>query len=235
MSNAQKFLALFNDIERHFNNLAGLNKHEDFMMITARLSESNRVIRVLKNDLREYAELRNAIVHQTKNKPIAEPYDETVEDLQKIITLIKKPPTAYNIASKSVYKCKSDDLIIDVVKKMTKEIYTHVPVLKNGKFIGVFSESALARWLSSSAEKDGFILDAIKIGEIEKYFDKEDDSFCGYKFLPRNVDVFIIRDEFLSFLNQTKRLGAIFVTANGKESEEIIGIITSWDLPKIKL
>lgn len=36
-----------------------------------------------------------------------------------------------------------------------------------------------------------------------------------------------------TFVNQTKRLGAIFVTENGKREEKIIGIITSWDLPKL--
>jgi predicted transcriptional regulator len=233
MSNAQRFLTLFNDIENYLTNLAGLNKHEDFMRIVVRLCEKNKVIRAYKDDLREYSELRNAIVHQQKAKPIAEPYDETVEDLGKIIALIKKPPTAYAIASKPVYKCKADELIVDVVKKMTKEVYTHVPVLENGNFVGVFSESALARWLGSSSEKDGFILEAARIGEIKQYFDKENDPFCCYKFVSRNTDMFTIKDDFLAFVNQTKRLGAVFVTANGKKEEDVLGIITPWDLPKL--
>jgi predicted transcriptional regulator len=233
MSNAQRFLALFNDIENHFSNLAAVTKHQDFMVLVARLSESHRAVKLFKNDLREYSELRNAIVHQTKGKPIAEPYDETVADLKRIIDFIKKPPTAYEIASKPVYKCSSGDLISSVVKKMTEQVYTHIPVLHDGKFIGVFSESSIIRWLGSSTDKDGFLLDLTKIGQIKEHFDKENDTFCGFKFVSRRKDAFSIKDEFLSFVEQTKRLGAIFVTENGKKEEDILGIVTSWDLPKI--
>lgn len=233
MSNAEKFLLIFNQIEKHLVNLAKVEKYEEFVTLLFRLSETDRVIKAYKNDLREYAELRNAIVHQTTGKPIAEPYDETVESLQRIYDSIRKPPTAYDIASEPVFSCGTEDHIVDVVKKMTEEVYTHVPVKENDKFVGVFSESTLARWLGKFAERDSFILEATKIGQLKEYFDKQDSAFCCYKFVSRNTDAFSIQDDFLSFVKEVKRLGAVFVTQNGKKEEPIIGIITSWDLPKI--
>lgn len=232
MSNAEKFLSIFNQIEKYLASLAGVERYESFMSLI-RLLDNNKIISRYKNDLREYAELRNAIVHQTTDEPIAEPYDKTVESLQRIYLILKKPPVAYDIASKPVFSCGTEDLIVNVVKEMTQKVYTHIPVLEGGKFIGVFSESTITRWLGKSAERDGFILEATRIGELKEYFDRPEDIFCCYKFVARNTDIFSVKDDFLVLVNKKWRLGAVFVTQNGRKDEKIIGIITSWDLPKI--
>ncbi len=234
MSNAQRFLAAFNKIEQHLKKLYGSDKHTDFFSLVRELSEHNNLIRTYKEDLREYAELRNAIVHLSMGKPIAEPYDDTVEHLQKIYESITKPPTAYQIASKQVKCCNIEDLIAEVVKEMTEKDYTYMPVYNGDKFVGVFSESSITKWLGESAEKDGFLLEQTKIGHLKKYFDLPHDSFQGYQFVPKNTNVFNVQEKFLSFTVEQRRLAAIFVTENGRKPSKILGVITAWDLPKIK-
>jgi predicted transcriptional regulator len=147
------------------------------MTLFRELSQSNKLIRIHKDDLREYAELRNAIVHQTKDEPIAEPYLETVQHLQKNYEILKNPPTLLKIASRPVYSCKVDDLIIEVVTEMTKKVYTHVHVYENNIFIGVFSESSITKWLGDSAEMDGFLLEQARIGDLKKNLDQPNDEF----------------------------------------------------------
>lgn len=234
MSNAEKFISTFNKIAKYLGELYGAEKYIDFMTLVRDLSKSNNVICSYKDDLKEYAELRNAIVHQRRDKIIAEPHEETVQHLQKIYENLKNPPTSLTIASRPVYFCKVDDLISEVVTEMTKKVYTHVPVYEKNKFIGVFSESSITKWLGDSAESDGFLLEQTRIGELKKYLDQLDDEFNCYKFISRTTDVFNIQDAFLSLVSQHKRLGAVFITERGKEDEKILGIITAWDLPKIK-
>lgn len=234
VSNAQKFLYAFNKIEQYLKKIYGSDKHIDVSSLVRELSERNNLIRTYSEELRQYAKLRNAIVHQTTDKPIAEPYDETVEYIQRIYEAMTKPPTAYQIASKPVECCNTEDLIVEVVKEMTEKDYTCVPVYDGDKFVGVFSESSITKWLGESAEKDGFLLEQIKIGDLKKYFDLLHDSFRGYEFVPKNTNVFDVQEKFLSFTAKQRRLAAIFVTENGRKEEKILGMITAWDLPKIK-
>ena len=233
MSNAEKFITTFNKIEKYLTKLHGAEKYIDFISLVRELSERNNIIRIYKDDLKEYAELRNAIVHQTRGKLIAEPYEETIQHIHQIYEVLTNPPSALMIASKPVYSCSIDDRISDVVTEMTKNVYTHVPVYEKNKFIGVFSESSITKWLGDSAESDGFLLEQTGIGELKKYLDQPNDEFNGYKFLSKTTDVFNIQAAFLFFVSEHKRLGAVFITERGKEDEKILGIITAWDLPKI--
>lgn len=234
MSNADKFLFIYNKVHKHLQCLGAAKGREDFTVLLGRLSGSNGVIRAYKNDLREYAELRNAIVHQTTEEVIiAEPHTQAVENFQKIYDIIIKPPTAYDIASKPVEHCNAIALIADVIRIMTVKVYTHIPVLEDGKFVGVFSEATVTRWLADSAEKDGFVLDKTQIGELKDYYNDPENTFCCYRFVSRGYDAYKIKDDFLYLVNKKWRLGAVFVTDSGKKTDKIIGIITSWDLPKI--
>jgi len=49
------------------------------------------------------------------------------------------------------------------------------------------------------------------------------------------MDALEIKEKFGDFIKDGKRLGVLFVIQNGKEGEGILGLITAWDLGKIKL
>jgi CBS domain-containing protein len=233
VNNADKFLKIYNKIEKYLNDLNKSDRYYTIGSLLGRLSQSNAIIRNRANDLRELAELRNALFHKYKGTFIAEPYDETIKEIEALYNLLVNPPTAHEISAKNVYTCDYKDLIIDTIKIITEKVYTHIPVYENGKFKGVFSESSIIRWLSDSAEDDGFILDRTKIGELKDYFDEPDDKYSTYTFVTRNASAYAIRDEFLSSVEEQKRIGAVFVTETGEKNEKLLGIITAWDLPKI--
>jgi len=56
-----------------------------------------------------------------------------------------------------------------------------------------------------------------------------------YWLAPRDMDALEIKEKFGDFIKDGKRLGVLFVIQNGKEGEGILGLITAWDLGKIKL
>jgi len=233
VSNADEFISTFNQIETYLRSLSETNRHREFLSLLDEVSKSNTVVRKYREDLRQYAKLRNAIVHQITNEPIAEPSSKTVDNIQKIYECLTKPPMAEQIASKPVEYCCMGDLISEVIEKMTKHDFTCMPVYENNRFKGVFSESSVVRWLEESCGKDGFLLEQTTMQHLEKYFISPSDNFQGYKFIPRKTNVFEVQDFFLSFTENRRRLAALFITENGKKEEAILGIITAWDLPKI--
>jgi len=203
MTNASKFLKTFNEIEHFLKEINSSDRHAPFKNLVRIASKKNRVIRNYEIDLQEFAELRNAIVHQSRGEdnPIAEPNDETVAEIAKIYEILTKPPTAFSIASKPVKFCQPNDQIINVISSMKQNAYTHIPVIENNKFVGIFSESSLVKWLNDCFLKDGFISSNTKIGELANYYDKQDDKFNFYCFVPRNITAFEIADKFLNSIN----------------------------------
>lgn len=237
MTNAEKYIEIFKKIESYLAKKYANDDHKPFMEMVRDLKKNNNIIRMFCDELREYAELRNAIVHKYSggDKPIAEPYNETVAGIERIYNTLIKPPTAYEKAVKPIRSNKTTDRIIDVVKTMIEKTYTHIPILdEKGVFVGVFSESTIAKWLANSVENDGFILAEVAVGEIKQHLEQGGDKFNAYEFVPRNMNIFDVQEIFSNAINKKERLGAVFVTENGSKHESILGIITSWDLPTIK-
>jgi len=233
MTNAEKYIEAFRKIENALRKEYGGGEYKEFMGMIRELREKNSIVRNFYDYLRDYAELRNAIVHKSSagERPIADPYPETVAEIEKLYDIIVKPQTAFDLAVKPVHNCDTSNRVIDVVKIMKEKIYTQIPILdEKGDFAGIFSESTLVKWLADSVVNNGFILEAASIADVQKYLDQDDDKFNTYKFVAREMNIFDVKDMFLDSINKKERLGAIFVTQNGLKTEKILGIITAWDL-----
>ena len=55
-----------------------------------------------------------------------------------------------------------------------------------------------------------------------------------FEFVSANTNAFLIKKWFTEAVKNRKRLGAVFVTTNGQQDGKLLGIITAWDLPRIK-
>ncbi len=233
MSNAEKFLTTFNQLEKELHRLRGATEHLGFKRLVDTLSQSNSLVDLHKIDLIEFVELRNAIVHRSTGLPIAEPHDDVVAKMSHIYELFAHPPTALDIAAQPVYTCRTDEPIARLVKTMHQEFYTNIPVYNDGTFVGVFSEHTLVAWLAGRANDETFRLEETTVGELHAYFDQESDKHNGYKFVSQDTSAFAVREAFTTFLSEKKKLEAVLVTQTGNPQEHIKGIITAWDLPKI--
>lgn len=231
MSNAETFLTLFNKIEHFLDQLNQSTEHYGFRRLVDNLSKHNDLVANYKLELVDYLELRNAIVHKSTGKPIAEPHLELIEEMQRIYNALSNPARAIEISSQPVYSCTTKTPILEVIKEMNRNFYTSIPVYHQDLFIGVFSDNSLTRWLAHINKP--LKLQDILVSQVQDYIDKEDNKFNSYKFMDLETDVFTVRQAFVSFTEEKMRLGAIFLTQNGRKNEKIRGIITPWDLPKI--
>lgn len=231
MSNAQTFLTVFNKIEQFLDQLNQSTEHYGFRRLIDSLSKHNDLVDTYKMELVDYLELRNALVHKSTGKPIAEPSDEVVKKIKDIYDALSNPPLAISIAAKPVYVCTTKTPILDVIKEMNHNFYTSIPVYSQDLFVGVFSDNSLTRWLAHINKP--LNLQDVLISQLQDYFDKEDSKFNSYRFMNIETDVFTVRQAFTSFTEEKMRLGAIFLTEHGQKNEKIQGIITAWDLPKI--
>lgn len=136
--------------------------------------------------------------------------------------------SADEIAVKSIFTVSTNASVSDILEKMVSNEYTHIPVLKDGIIQGVFSDSTFISYLIHH-KMNKLRLSDIKISDLKDEIDlsQNNDSFV---FIKGKTPLFKVRQMFVDALGEQKRLGAVFITDNGKKSGILQGLITSWDM-----
>lgn len=186
----------------------------------------------IKNELDLCRETRNLLSHNPRinSKYAVEPSIEMVELLDRLIEKIKNPLRAKDIMVKKedLKWRESDDFVRETMILMNKELYNHIPIMENNVLIGVFSPNTVFSMLVNK----GFngIDEKLKFKDIERFIDYRADRTQSYRFISQDMLVSDIGEIFSKASDKNDRIGMIFVTQNGKESEKILGIITAWDV-----
>ena len=230
MKNSDKFLEIFSAIEKKLKTITNLDRQSSFYQLVENASRKHPAIRHYKDDLKEYADLRNAIVHERSDgHVIAEPNEQSVRQLEKIKNNLIKPPRVYPNFQAKVLSFEIKESIGEAVKAMSENSFSQVLIFKNGKFEGILTANTVTRWLGANVKEDVFSLSETTIDLVLKYAE----NFEKCKFIPKNQSVFDTINLFHETENEGCRLEAAFITENGKNSEKIIGIVTLADFPKL--
>jgi predicted transcriptional regulator len=235
MENSEKFIQIYNEIDSAMRRL--LNCDSNYRIthyeVIRQLGEKKLLIRNCSHDLRQYADLRNAIAHNPIKdaKPIAEPHDIVVKKYEELRDLIINPPTVQKIwvPKEKIFNAKLDDNVIEVMQIMNKNTYTHVPVYDKDQFIGVFSENVVFSYLSNQEE----IIDSVKNWQVKNFIDYlpiDQHRSEYFSFVSSKTLIMELQDIFEKQFQQRRRLAVVYVTQNGKQNEKILGMVTAWDL-----
>ena len=160
------------------------------------------------------------------------------KDLDKIVLVedsligflqAQKTAKDLGVPSKDLWCVNLDARVIDVSDKMKSENFSQVPITdQNDVLIGVFSESSIFSYFGTDE-----IIDASKnlsIQDIFAHCQLDDQRTEIYRFAHPNTPIHKIYNKFVTTDGNTKRLGAVFVTASGKQTEKVSRMITAWDV-----
>lgn len=225
-----KFLQLYKQLEYDGRRIFFPNAKENESIIGRLISVPQ--LKPYKEDLDYCRVVRNFLTHNPKvngTYPIV-PSKEMIELLEKCIKIVTNPPDALNYAVQldNIMTASLEEKVVDVVQKMNESTYTHVPVLKKGKIIGVFSDNTV--YSKMCAERTINITNETTIKEFEDYipFNKHLNEY--FEFVPRKTMLFEIQELFHDNMKRHKLLAVVFITENGRRDEEILGMVTPWDL-----
>lgn len=223
-SNAERFLIAYIRIERRMSEIAHESKYVPFGQLLYRCAKENRIIRNHQESLREYNELRNAIVHQRgkEDEIIAQPTDSVTEDIENIASLLEMDDNILHYASSPVKTVKPEDKIVHAFKLMDELGTTKIPVYENGHYYGVVTIEEIARWGLQESHVSVEVSSILASRKNERVI-----------FLKSNSSVQEAVRAFESAMNHGMTLLAILITEHGNTNEKPSGIITVADLPKI--
>lgn len=225
---AERFISAYNRIDQKINFKDKEGRKDSFYQALIKAKDKNPVIRNNLSLLSKYGDLRNAIVHEKTraNYTIADPHIETVEKIENIAEQITAPKKVIPTFKKNVQSFQTNDTLVEMLNAVDKENYTQFPVYDKNNFEGLITENGLARWLAKTADKDLFSLRETTLKEV---LSNEEETY-NYKFVNRNTNVYEIEDLFKDTLHNKRFLDALLITENGRETEKLLGIITTWDV-----
>ena len=233
-----KLMNLYKELEETIRNkcrTVGINTEGSSIDILIReLAKKNSVLKRYKDELENIKTIRNINTHQRNEEYgyVVCPNPEMNIRLRNIIDEINNPPTIYNsnmcIKRSDIY-CKTlQDNVESTIKDMLEKVYTHIPIIENNVLIGVFSENTL---LDIVNKNQGIIVDeTTKFKEIEEFLKIENHTSEEFIFISKNKNIYDIEEIFKNYFSRKKRIGCVYITDHGKQSESILGMLTAWDV-----
>ncbi len=227
--NADRFLEMFREMEE----LLALQYPPEERRYNSPVMDyindpSNTLYREQLNTCRE---IRNLLTHHADigGKSIVDPSDEIMKIMEDILRHISNPPMAISCATPfdKLMTASPEQKAFSVMYRMRDRGFSHVPVLKNGKFVGVFSVSTP---FSYALESDGEIHRDITIGDFGPLLHIDRHCTERYLFVPKTLTVGKAGKLFETVGNNKKRLAMMFITEGGKEHEPILGVLTPFDV-----
>jgi hypothetical protein len=229
MNRGDEFVHLYNQLDGHLRSMAGLDHMTSFMAVVDTLARNgNGVVRSYKDSLREFGELRNAIVHDKvfPSKIIAEPLPEVLAQLQRAVDDIISPEHLIPRFQRTLKLFGLSDRLTDALEYMQANNFSQVVVFGTDRQFELLTTEGVSRWLASKLKDDLISVRDTRVGDALQH--DIDDTFA---VMSRSKTVHDAHDLFATALaNKKPRIFAIIITQNGKRTETPLGMVTPYDL-----
>lgn len=224
-----RFLGAFTEVERYLATRHGTGaRREEFSTLLARAERSDRAIRPYADDLKGYADLRNLLVHRRlRGRYLAAVDEEVAGHLEGIVRTLTQGKDVYSVFRREVTVAEADAPVGDALTVMSRDGLSQLPVYRNRVFVDLLTADTVSRWLGANAQ--GELVDlTVPVGEVLPH--KE--SIEKYAFVRRSESLLGVIEAFDEHTRRGERLSAVLITQHGRATENLLGIVTAYDLPQ---
>lgn len=187
--------------------------------------------RVYSTKLDSIRKIRNLMVHESGIiDELFTVSDDVINFLDELIDYLRNPVRAKDVMtplSKLIYG-KKEDYLYYLIEKIVKDGISNIPILdEEKKVIGVFNSDVL---LNLSLDKVK-VNNETKILDIMNYVKLNNQLNLRFIFVTGEYEIDVLNDYFAFSKEQyKKRLPIIFVSVSGKETTQLLGIVSPIDL-----
>lgn len=229
-TNSDRFITSFNRIDHTLREIADVKEYMPFYRLLDRARRKNPLVQKYEDDLRAYADLRNAIVHHRTSIDfvIAEPHIQVVEEIEAIDAALAKPKLVGQLFRKHVTAFQTTDSLTYMLKVIRKRKYTQFPIYTGQQFQGLITTVGITNWLATSMGK----------GNWAKHVTLQDILFHerklkNYKFISKTMTVYEAEEIFKQGVERGQRYEALLITEHGRPHQKLIGMVTPIDIMEI--
>ncbi len=228
MEKVETFLTLYQKLDEYLRRNAGQARDLPFAQRLDALAQKHPVLRRSAAKLKDYGDLRNALVHHRDPGGgwIADPSERTLREFEQIVQAILLPQKLIPRFQKSdIHLFSPQDPLVTALQHMRERDYSQVVVRIEGK-LSLLTVEGIARWLEEQAQEDIISVREAIITDAWRYEQAENVSIMN-----RDQTVYDAMEIFMLAIEQRKpRIYALLITERGKATERLQGIVTPWDL-----
>lgn len=224
----RKYRILEGLLEKRYD---GCRMHSSSVVMEFLRDDNSAPVRV---DLDLIRELRNLLTHNAGRggEAVAEPSEEIIRRLDEIIEFVKQPRLAVDFGTplERILCAHMNDKLIHVMSNMRKNGYSHVPIMEKGRMCGVLSIKCVFDFVAEEGMES--LHSDMRISDLGDRVSIDRNIGSRYLFMPANTNVDAVRAAFERYTEKNRRISAVFISQNGFPDEELICILTPWDVMK---
>lgn len=228
---AERFIVAFNKIEKYFTQQLDDTSYVPFFRAVLRLRKKNAIVNRYHNDLLEYSELRNAIVHNRTevNYTIADPHIEIVEAIEKIADEMTAPKLVIPTFAKTLKVLQADLTVKEILNVIRETKFTQFPIYRSKQFVGLLTDKKVLHWIAH--HMNGDFTELLQTPLIQLIDDNGIDQ--NYLFIPRTMDIYQAEELLLDMFKKHEEIAALLITEDGKSNQKLLGMVTPKDLIRV--
>ncbi|MDG1298124.1 MAG: hypothetical protein P8P48_13350 [Saprospiraceae bacterium] len=226
MKASEDFINTYNDIDAWLSKEGKYDRYVSYSKKIKSLQSKDTRLKLFKDDLLSYGELRNAIVHNDiRNKEIiAEPHKRVVERFKYILEELENPEKVYPRFSEQITMLSPTSYINTLLAQMEQESFVQVPIFDRGKILDIINCQTVVRWMADCIKPSGDLdVNAVKIKALLPYVEFK----RNFKFIEKSATLY---EAYACFVEHRKsadiHLDGLFISADGQENSKILGLIT---------
>jgi len=176
--------------------------------------------------------IRNILSHNVEatGEAVVEPSEGVLRRMEAIIEYIRQPVKAinYGTSADKIMFAHPNDLVMNVMRHMVKNGYSHVPVMDQGRLVGVFSSGSLMHFATRKGLSQ--VRDELRVGEMKDTIGFGESRSERFLFLPADATLLAVRKAFERKPARNHRLAVVFLTEDGTWRSPLRALLTSWDV-----
>ena len=225
---AVEFIQLFNRVENFLLQLVKPQKFPRFWQLVDNASVLSAAVRTNSGDLKQFGNLRNAIVHDAAypSHIVAVPSEQALLRFQSVVRDVLEPNPLIPTFATQVRCFFPDETLLAVLGFMRKHDFSQVIVRRTDRRLSMLTVEGITKWL---ADEMGGNLNSANRETLDKILPLEPPG-C-FIIMGPDKTIFDAADAFTNSIHhKATRLYAIAITENGGDCGEPIGFVTPWDL-----
>lgn len=232
MGRGEEFEELYNrlDAELRRRHAARSSGRPSFDSLVKELAQWDSAVRANESDLREFGDLRNAIVHSRGRRGIkihAEPVAEIVEIFRSIVESVVAPKPVMSLSGGRPTCFEASQPLIEGLDHMQANDFSQIVVKDATGEVSLLTATGVTRWVQSHVQDGIVLLD--KTVTLKSALAYEQPG--SFDIIARTENVFDVQQKYKSWpASHGSRLHALLITNSGRRSETPLGIVTPWDL-----
>ncbi len=228
MNRAEEFLDKYKQLEQAATAAYGWEPDGKAIYRLERMQQFESV----RTELNYCREVRNLLQHNCRidGAYAVEPSSQMLELMDRVLRQVVNPKRCLDICTPmdQIFARSLSDRVGPTMLTMYRRGLSHVPILTDGRVVGVFSESTIFSYLIGRQPQSWE--ENLRFSDLREFLNTTTRRSEVYRFLPLNATVAQAEAEFEQAFQTGKRISMFLLTKNGSREERLLGVLTAYDI-----